>query len=34
MALQLNFWVIEDSCDSLYLDVVSANKQVAWFIKL
>jgi hypothetical protein len=29
LALQLNFWVVEDTCNSLYLYVVNANEQVA-----
>jgi len=29
-----NFWVAKDICNSLYLYVVSANKQVAWIAKL
>jgi hypothetical protein len=28
LALQLNFWVVEDTCNSLYLYVVSANGQI------
>jgi hypothetical protein len=34
LALSLNFWVAEDTCNSLYLYVVSANGQVAWVIEL
>ncbi len=34
LALQLNFWVAKDTCNSLYLYVVSVNKQVAWVAKL
>jgi hypothetical protein len=32
LALQFNFWVVEDNCNSLYLYVVSANGQVAWVV--
>jgi len=28
LALQLNFWIVEDICKSLYLYVISANEQV------
>jgi hypothetical protein len=34
VALQLNFWVEEDICNSLYLYVMSANGQVAWVAAL
>jgi hypothetical protein len=34
LALQLNFWVVEDTCNWLYLYVVNANEQVAWVTKL
>jgi len=34
LALQLNFWIVENTCNSLYLYVVSANKQVAWIVEL
>jgi len=34
LALQLNFWIIEYICDSLYLYVVSANGQIAWVVEL
>jgi hypothetical protein len=34
LALQFNFGVIEDICNSLYLYNVSANGQVAWITKL
>jgi hypothetical protein len=34
LALQLNFWVAEETCNSLYLYVVTANGQVAWATKL
>ncbi len=29
LALQLNFSVVEDTCNSLYLYIVSANGQIA-----
>jgi hypothetical protein len=34
LALQFNFWVVEDICNSLYLYAMSANGQVAWVVKL
>ncbi len=34
LALQFNFWVTKDTCNSLYLYVMSANKQVTWVAKL
>jgi len=34
LALQLNFWVVKEICYSMYLYVVSANRQVAWVIEL
>jgi hypothetical protein len=34
LVLQFNFWVAEDTCNSLYLYIVSANGQVAWVAKL
>jgi hypothetical protein len=34
LALQLNFWVAKDICNSLYLYVVNANRQVAWVVEL
>jgi hypothetical protein len=34
LALQLNVWIVEDTSNSLYLYVVSANKQVTWITKL
>jgi hypothetical protein len=34
LALQFNFWVIEDTCNSLYLYTMNVNKQVAWVVKL
>jgi len=34
LALQLNFWIVEDICNSLYLYVVSVNEQVAWVAEL
>jgi hypothetical protein len=34
LALQLNFWIIDDTCNSLYLYIVNANKQVAWVAQL
>jgi hypothetical protein len=34
LALQLNFWVVEDTCNSLYLYAMSVNKQVAWIVEL
>jgi hypothetical protein len=33
-AFELNFWVAEDTCHSLYLYVVSVNGQVAWIVEL
>jgi hypothetical protein len=30
LALQFNFWVVKDICNSLYLYVMCANGQVAW----
>jgi hypothetical protein len=34
LALQFSFWIIEESCNSLYLYIVNANEQVAWIAKL
>jgi hypothetical protein len=34
LALQLNFWITMDTCNSLYLYDVSFNRQVAWIAKL
>jgi hypothetical protein len=34
LALQLNFWVVENTYNSLYLYIVSANEQIAWVAKL
>ncbi len=34
MALQLNFWVAQDTCNSLYLYIVNDNGQVAWIVEL
>jgi hypothetical protein len=34
LALQLNFWVAKDTCNSLYLYAVSANGQVEWVAEL
>jgi hypothetical protein len=34
LALQFNFWVAKETCNSLYLYVVSTNGQVAWIPKL
>jgi hypothetical protein len=34
LALQLNFLIIEDICNSLYLYIMTANEQVAWVAKL
>jgi hypothetical protein len=34
LALQLNFWVVKDICNSLYLYVVSGNRQVTWVVEL
>jgi hypothetical protein len=34
LALQLNFWVVLNTYNSLYLYAVSANRQVAWVTKL
>jgi hypothetical protein len=33
LALQFNFWIAKDICNSLYLHTASANKQVAWIAK-
>jgi len=30
LALQLNFWAIENTYNSLYLYVMNANEQVTW----
>jgi hypothetical protein len=32
LAFQLNFWVVKDTCNSLYLYVVGVNRQVAWVV--
>jgi len=34
LALQLNFWIAKDICNSLYLYTVNANGQVAWVAEL
>jgi len=34
LALQLNFWVANNTCNTLYLYTVGANRQVAWVVKL
>ncbi len=34
LALQFNFWVVEDIYNSLYLYVVSVNRQVTWIVKM
>jgi hypothetical protein len=34
LALQFNFWVVKDTCNSSYLYNVSTNGQVAWITKL
>ncbi len=34
MALQLNFWIVKDICNSLYLYVMNFNGQVTWIAKL
>jgi len=34
LALQLNFWIVEDICNSLYLYVVNVKEQVAWVAEL
>jgi hypothetical protein len=34
LALQLNFWVALDTCNSLYFYAMSVNKQVAWVADL
>jgi hypothetical protein len=34
LALQLNFWVVKDICNSLYLYAMTFNRQVAWVAKL
>jgi hypothetical protein len=33
-ALQLNFWVAKDSCNSLYLYVMNVNEQITWIVEL
>jgi hypothetical protein len=30
----LNVWVANDTCNSLYLYVASANEQIAWIVEL
>jgi hypothetical protein len=34
LALQLNFWITKDTCNSLYLYAMSSSEQVAWVVKL
>ncbi len=34
LALQLNFWVVEDICNSLYLYTMNVDGQAAWVAKL
>jgi len=34
LALQLNFWVVKGTCNSLYLYTMSVNRQVAWIVEL
>jgi hypothetical protein len=34
LALQLNFWIVEDICNSLYLYIMNVNGQVTWIVKL
>jgi len=34
LALQLNFWITKDICNSLYLYAMNSNGQVAWVAKL
>jgi hypothetical protein len=34
LALQLNFWITNDTCNSLYLYAMNFNGQVAWIAKL
>jgi hypothetical protein len=34
LALQFNFWVVEHTCNSLYLHTMSVNRQVAWVEEL
>jgi hypothetical protein len=34
LALQRNFWVVGDTCNSLYLYVLNVNKQVTWVVEL
>jgi hypothetical protein len=34
LALQLNFWITKDICNSLYLYIASVNEQVAWVANL
>jgi hypothetical protein len=33
LALQLNFWIVKDTCNSLYLYIGNANEQVAWIVE-
>jgi len=34
LALQFNFWIAKDTCNSSYLYAMSINGQVAWIIEL
>ncbi len=34
LALQLNFWIVKYTCNSVYLYIVSVNGQVAWVVEL
>jgi hypothetical protein len=34
LAMQLNFWIVEDTCNSMYLYTMNANEHVAWVAKL
>jgi hypothetical protein len=34
LALQFNFLIIKDTCNSLYLYATSVNKQVEWIVEL
>jgi hypothetical protein len=34
LALQFNFWIAKDTCNSLYLYTMNFNKQIAWIAKL
>jgi hypothetical protein len=34
LALQLNFWIAKDTCNSMYLYIVSVNGKIAWIAEL